>query len=309
MSKRILNHPKETETGPKYWRSLGQVADTPEFKSWVAREFPEGASEINLETSRRSFMKYMAASAALTGLSLSACRREEKNLVPFSRGVEWSVPGKAIFYATSRPHRRGGQPLVVATYDGRPTKVEGNPFHPASKGATDIQSQASLLDLYDPDRSRHFRHAGNVAEEKDFTAALEALVKDSGDGSGIAFLTEHFTSPTFLRLRDDLAKKMPKALWAEYEPLGGEEARVANEAAFGKGLRAIPNLEKADAILTLDCDFLGFDEGSLEGIRAFSKRRSPEQAMNRLYVVENRYTVTGGMADHRLRVQAGKVGE
>ena len=307
MSKRILNHPQETKTGRQYWRSLGQVADTPEFKTWVAREFPEGASEVNLETSRRSFMKYMAASAALSGLSLSACRREEKHLVPFSRGVEWSVPGKPIFYATSRPHRRGAQPLVVATHDGRPTKVEGNPFHPACKGATDIHSQASLLDLYDPDRSRHFRHAGAEVEEKDFAAALETLVKSAGDGSGFAFLTEHFTSPTFIRLKVEVAKKFPKVIWAEYEPLGGEEARVANEAAFGKGLRAIPNLEKADAILALDCDFLGFDEGTLEGIRAFSKRRSPEQAMNRLYVVENRYTTTGGMADHRLRVQASKV--
>ncbi len=307
MSKRILNHPTETKTGPQYWRSLGQVADTPEFKKWVAREFPEGASELNSETSRRSFMKYMAASAALAGLSLSSCRREEKDLVPFSRGVEWSVPGKPIFYATSRPHRRGAQPLVVATHDGRPTKVEGNPFHPAVGGKTDIHSQASLLDLYDPDRSRHFRQDGKIVEEKDFTAAIEALVKNSSDGSGIAFLTEHFTSPTFRRLRDELAAKMPKALWAEYEPLGGEEARIANEAAFGKGLRAIPNLEKADAILALDCDFLGFDEGTLEGIAAFSKRRSPEQAMNRLYVVENRYTTTGGMADHRLRVQAGRV--
>jgi molybdopterin-containing oxidoreductase family iron-sulfur binding subunit len=307
MSKRILNHPQETQTGPKYWRSLGQVADTPEFKSWVDREFPEGASEANIETSRRGFMKYMAASAALSGLSLSACRREEKHLVPFSRGVEWSVPGKAIFYATSRPHRRGAQPLVVATYDGRPTKVEGNPFHPASKGATDIHSQASLLDLYDPDRSRHFRHAGAEAQEKDFVAALEALLKDAGDGSGIAFLTEHFNSPTYHRLKDEVAKKLPKALWADYEPLGGEEARAAHEAAFGQGMRAVPNLEKADVILALDCDFLGFDEGTLEGIRAFSQRRSPEQKMNRLYVVENRYTVTGGMADHRLRVQAGKV--
>jgi len=308
MSKRILNHPQETKTGRQYWRSLGQVADTPEFKSWVAREFPEGASEVNLETSRRSFMKYMAASAALAGMSLSACRREEKHLVPFSRGVEWSVPGKPIFYATSRPHRRGAQPLVVATHDGRPTKVEGNPFHPAVAGKTDIHSQSSLLDLYDPDRSRHFRHGGVEKTEADFVAALEALVKSAGDGSGFAFLTEHFTSPTYLRLKGEVAKKFPKAMWAEYEPLGGEEGRAANEAAFGKGLRAIPNLEKADAILSLDCDFLGFDEGTLEGIGAFSKRRSPEQEMNRLYVVENRFTTTGGMADHRLRVQAGRVG-
>ncbi len=307
MSKRILNHPQEPQNGPKYWRSLGQLADTPEFRAWAEREFPQGASELNSETSRRSFMKYMAASAALAGLSLSSCRREEKNLVPFSRGVEWSVPGKPIFYATSRPHRRGAQPLVVATHDGRPTKVEGNPFHSASKGATDIHSQSSLLDLYDPDRSRRFLHAGVEVKEKDFVAALEALVKEAGDGSGIAFLTENFKAPTYLRLKGELSKKLPKATWTEYEPLGGDEARAANEAAFGKGVRVLPNFEKADAILALDSDFLGFDEGTLDGIRAFSKRRSPEQAMNRLYVVENRFSTTGGMADHRLRVQAGKI--
>jgi molybdopterin-containing oxidoreductase family iron-sulfur binding subunit len=307
MSKRIFQHPQETETGRKYWRSLGQIAQTPEFKGWLEREFPAGAAELNNDTSRRTFMKYMAASAALAGLSLSACRREEMELVPFSRGVEWSVPGKPVFYATSRPHRRGAHPLVVATHDGRPTKVEGNPFHPASKGATDIHSQSSLLDLYDPDRSRHFLAGGQQVQEKDFVAALEKIVDDAGDGSGVAFLTEHFTSPTFARLKDEVAKKLPKATWVAYEPLGGEEARKAQEASFGEGVRAVPQLDKADVILSLDCDFLGFDEGRLEGIRAFSDRRRPEQKMNRLYVVENRYTVTGGMADHRLRVQAGKV--
>ncbi|MEQ1852597.1 MAG: TAT-variant-translocated molybdopterin oxidoreductase [Chthoniobacteraceae bacterium] len=308
MSKRILQHPQESQTGPKYWRSLGQVADTPEFRTWAEREFPQGASELKGEATRRDFMKYMAASAALAGFSFSACRREVKELVPFSRGVEWSVPGKPVFYATSRPHRRGAQPLVVATNDGRPTKVEGNPLHPASRGATDIHSQASLLDLYDPDRSRHFRKSGSEVQEKDFIAALEALLKEAGDGAGIAFLTEHFTSPTFRRLQDEVAKKMPKAVWAEYEPLGTDEARKAQEAAFGQGMRAVPQLDKADAVLALDCDFLGFDEGTLEGIRAFAKRRSPEQKMNRLYVVENRYTTTGGMADHRLRVKAGSIG-
>ena len=307
MSKRILQHPQETEAGRKYWRSLGQVAETPEFKGWVEREFAAGASELNAETSRRGFMKYMAASASLAGVSLSACRREEKHLVPFSRGVEWSVPGKPVFYATSRPHRRGAHPLVVATHDGRPTKVEGNPFHPASKGATDIHSQSSLLDLYDPDRSRHFRDGGKQAGEKDFVAALEKIIAGAGDGDGVAFLSEHFTSPTFSRLQGEVAKKLPKALWVAYEPLGGDEARIAQTAAFGEGMRAVPQLDKADLILALDCDFLGFDEGRLEGIRAFAQRRSPEQKMNRLYVVENRYTTTGGMADHRLRVQASKV--
>ena len=307
MSKHVFQHPQEKGDGPKYWRSLGQLAETPDFQNWKGKEFQTGASELNPEVGRRSFLKYMAASSALAGLSLSACRREEKTLVPFTKGVEWSVPGKPVFYATSRPHRRGAHPLVAVTHDGRPTKVEGNPNHAASKGATDIQSQASLLDLYDPDRSRRFQQDGVEAKEEDFTKWLGEVIAKAGDGAGIAFLSEHFMSPSFGRLKGAVAEKLPKAIWATYEPLGGSEARKASEASFGEGMRAVPQLDKADVILALDSDFLGFDEGRIEGIRAFSKRRSPEQKMNRLYVVENRYTTTGGMADHRLRVQAKMV--
>jgi MoCo/4Fe-4S cofactor protein with predicted Tat translocation signal len=308
MSKRILQHPTEPADGMKYWRSTGQLAETPESKAWVDREFQTGASELNPEVGRRGFVKYMAASAALAGLSLSACRREQKNLVPFSHGVEWSVPGKAVFYATSRPHRRGAQPLVATTFDGRPTKVDGNPFHPASLGTSNTQTQASLLDLYDPDRSRIFQLDGKQSDEATFQKWLtEEVLAKAGDGTGVAFLTEHFTSPTYLRLKDQVSQKLPKAIWATYEPLGGDDARVAHEAAFGAGLRPVPQIEKADVILALDSDFLGPDEGSVATTRAFSARRKPEQKMNRLYVVEHRYTTTGGMADHRLRVQASQV--
>ena len=113
MSKHVFQHPQEKGDGPKYWRSLGQLAETPDFQNWKDKEFQTGASELNPEVGRRSFLKYMAASSALAGLSLSACRREEKTLVPFTKGVEWSVPGKPVFYATSRPHRRGAHPLVA----------------------------------------------------------------------------------------------------------------------------------------------------------------------------------------------------
>ena len=308
MSKRVFEHPQEEANGPQYWRSFGQLAKTPEFKEWQDREFQPGSHEMNSEVGRRGFMKYMAASAALAGLSMSACRREEKTLVPFAQSAEWSVPGKPVFYATSRPHRRGAIPLVATTHDGRPTKVDGNPGHATNKGATDTQSQASLLDLYDPDRSRIFQHEGKKSSEAEFTKWLADVIAKAGDGEGIAFLSEHFTSPTFARLRKAVAAKLPKAMWVAYEPLGGSEASAAHEAAFGEGFRAVPQIDKADVILSLDCDFLGFDEGRLEGIRAFSARRKPEQKMNRLYVVENRYTTTGGMADHRLRSQAGKVG-
>ena len=137
--KRILQHPAEPATGKKYWRSLGQLSGTPEFKGWLEREFPQGAAEFNGgETTRRNFLQLMGASMALAGLSFAGCRRPEKHLVPFTRGVEWSIPGKALFFATSYPTRKGAAPLVVTTYDGRPTKVEGNPAHPVSKGATDL---------------------------------------------------------------------------------------------------------------------------------------------------------------------------
>src|SRR4051794_36003613 len=194
MSKRIFQHPEEPENGTKYWRSASQLAGSEESKRWIEREFQTGASELNPEVGRRGFMKYMAASAALAGLSMSACRREEKNLVPFGQGVEWSVPGKAVFYASSRPHRRGAQPIVVATVDGRPIKVDGNPMHTATGGGSTAQLQATLLDLYDPDRSRIFQLDGAQSDEATFFKWVQdEVIAKAGDGTGLAFLTEDFT--------------------------------------------------------------------------------------------------------------------
>ncbi|HWB57943.1 MAG TPA: TAT-variant-translocated molybdopterin oxidoreductase, partial [Chthoniobacteraceae bacterium] len=153
--KKIYQYPPEPKTGKKHWRSLNELSDTPEFRQWLEREFPAGAEELKGgEVTRRSFLKLMGASTALAGLGLSSCRRPEKHLVPFTKSVEWAIPGKPLFFATSMPHRNGAQPLVVTTHDGRPTKVEGNPLHPASMGATGTFAQATLLDMYDPDRSR-----------------------------------------------------------------------------------------------------------------------------------------------------------
>src|SRR6478736_2887579 len=176
MSKRVFHHPPEATTGRKYWRSLGQLSDTPEFRGWLEREFPQGAAEFQGgEVSRRNFLQLMGASAALAGLSLSACRRPEKHLVPFTKGVEWSIPGKALFYATAIPGRRGFSPLVVTTYDGRPTKIEGNPLHPAVKGSSDIWAQSSILDLYDPERSRTFLAHGETSDGTSFDKALTEI--------------------------------------------------------------------------------------------------------------------------------------
>ncbi|MGB8170008.1 MAG: TAT-variant-translocated molybdopterin oxidoreductase [Chthoniobacteraceae bacterium] len=304
--KRILQHPAEPATGKKYWRSLGQLSGTPEFKGWLEREFPQGAAEFNGgETTRRNFLQLMGASMALAGLSFAGCRRPEKHLVPFTRGVEWSIPGKALFFATAFPTRKGAAPLVVQTHDGRPTKIEGNPAHPVSKGATDLLTQASILDLYDPDRSRYFLSKGELSDSAAFEKGLDDLIKGAGDGTGLAFLLEDVSTPSRERLRGLIAKKFPKATWTVYEPLGAEAAGV-----FGPGIEAVPAIEKADVILTLDHDFLGTD-GDVATSRAFSSRRAvtgPDSKMNRLYAVENRYTVTGGIADHRLRLPASQVG-
>src|SRR5881392_2545905 len=155
--KRIFQHPPEPSTGKRYWRSLGEYSNTPEFREWLEREFPAGASEISEdEWSRRDFMKLMGASMALAGLGLTSCRRPEMHLVPFTKSAEWTVPGKFLYYATAMPRRTGAIPLIATTVDGRPIKLEGNPNHPASGGATDTFAQASILDLYDPARSKRF---------------------------------------------------------------------------------------------------------------------------------------------------------
>lgn len=310
MSKRVFNHPKEEVGGRKYWRSLGQLGDTPEYRSWLEREFPQGASEIQGgEVSRRAFMRLMGASTALAGLSLAACRRPEKQLVPFTRGVEWSIPGKALFFATSMPTRSGHAPLVATTNDGRPTKIEGNPLHPVSGGASGLFAQSSILDLYDPDRAREFKHKGKKSSELAFEKALDALIAKQGDGAGLAFLLEESHSPTRERLRGEIEKKFPKAMWAVYEPVGDALTAEAAKIAFGGDVMPRADIAKADVILSLDADFLG-TQAQTDATRAYAKRRSVEGSnkMNRLYVVENRFTVTGGMSDHRLRAPASQIG-
>jgi MoCo/4Fe-4S cofactor protein with predicted Tat translocation signal len=301
--KRVFNHGEKPLTGKKYWRSLGELEDTPEFRQWLEREFPAGASELRLDpVSRRNFLKLMGASTALAGLGLSACRRPLKHLVPFTNGVEWAIPGKPLFFATSMPDWRGAIPLVVTTYDGRPTKIEGNPLHPLTQGRTDTWAQSSVLDLYDPDRARFFLNRGKKSSVEEFEKQLDLLLKNAGtDGGSVAVLAEHSNSPTRERLRRAVEAKLPGILWAEYEPLAGEQASARIRGS---------DIQTADVIVSLDADFLGCEEGSIELTRAFAARRrvnKPGDKMNRLYAVENRYTITGGMADHRLRCPASQI--
>src|SRR5579864_1948961 len=257
--KRVFQHPPELLTGKKYWRSLGEYSNSPEFREWLEREFPAGASELNGdEWSRRDFMKLMGASMALAGVGLTSCRRPELHLVPFTKSAEWTIPGKFLYYATAMPRRTGAIPLIATTVDGRPIKLEGNPLHPASGGATDTFAQASVLDLYDPFRSRRFLHDGKSAERAEFDTYIDKLrgtLKGNG-GEGLAFLVEEVHSPTRERLRAELEKAFPKMLWCVYDAGLSEAPGDTTRAAFGDNVRLVPHFERADVVLSLGSDFL-----------------------------------------------------
>jgi MoCo/4Fe-4S cofactor protein with predicted Tat translocation signal len=345
--KRIFKHPPAPATGRKYWRSLEEFADTPAFRAKLAQEFPRGAAELEGdELSRRSFMKFMGASVALAGFGLTGCRRPLLHGVPYSKGVEWQVPGNALHYATSMPRRGGALPLIATTYSGRPTKLDGNPNVPGFNGATDIFGQAAILDLYDPDRSQVVlkvarprpapapvaepdRLADNttvpppvspagagipVGDERGKNydeATLDDFWKELTDvrstykgngGDGLAILAEPSTSPTRERLRGELQKQFPQLVWAEYDPWAGN--------APDRG--PLYDFSKADVIVSLDCDFLGASEGTPQTIAGFAAGRrklgKTQEMMSRLYVIEGRLSLTGSMADHRLRIPSSAIG-
>ena len=311
--KRILQHPPESLTGRKYWRSLAELADTPEFREKLEREFPAGAALWEGdEVSRRNFLKLMGASMALAGFGLSSCRKPEMHLVPFTKSAEWVIPGKFLYYSTAMPRRSGAMPLVATTVDGRPIKIDGNPIHPESAGATDAFAQASVLDLYDPARSKRFvqkkKLSDRAAFEKYITELRPRLATNGG--ASLAFLVEETHSPTRDRLRAELEKQFPKMRWCVYDPLLSEAQRFSTQISFGDNTRLNPQFDKADVVFALDSDFLNCGEGDLASIRGFTSRRRVREAkdsMNRLYVVENRFTLTGAMADHRLRYAASQI--
>jgi molybdopterin-containing oxidoreductase family iron-sulfur binding subunit len=310
--KRIFQHPPEPATGRRYWRGLEELAETPEFKSWLEREFPEGAAELEADgVSRRNFMRLMGASLALAGVGLSGCRRPETYIVPYTKSVEWLIPGRAILYTTSMPRRLGGMPLIATTFEGRPTKLEGNPLVPGYNGGTDLLAQASILNLYDPDRARFFRENGTENPAEKFEAYLKQVRNElqQNGGAGFALLLDEQWSPTRDRVLKKLQQAFPQARFYYDEPLGNDEINPVVEALFGADVVLRPNFANADVILSLDADFLGLEQ-TLDNIKVFSARRrvrGSTEAVNRLYSVDNRFTITSGMADHRLRCPASHI--
>lgn len=317
-----------------YWRSLDDLADTPEFQAFAREEFPGfanvyeslGAAELKEGDPLASNMdrrKFLALSTAALGLAgLAGCRRPEIQILPFSSTsdaqVGHVVPGKPSFYATCLPRPGGALPILVESHEGRPTKVEGHPQHPCSRGRTDAFAQAAVLDLYSPDRVMSEKYPGVMEkgvtrkwEDFDAFARAEAdrFIKEKG--KGLAVLAEDLNSPSVRLVREHMKAAMPEASWHTYEPVDHSEARRGAELAFGSRLVPRYNLDKADRILALDSDFLGLDPDQIHHSLGFVARRTvstPKDEMNRLYVVESAYTVTGTMADNRLRLPAAQVG-
>jgi molybdopterin-containing oxidoreductase family iron-sulfur binding subunit len=313
MNSNLTNSTSAT-TGRRYWRSLDELADTPEFKEWLHREFPQGASEMVEDgTSRRHFLKIMSASFALAGVATlgAGCRRPEEKLVPYGKQPENYVFGEAQYFATAMPTRAGAIPLVVKSYEGRPVKIEGNALYPGGNGGTDRYAQASILDLYDVDRARHFKHDGKEVTREEALSFLDSLSQkfSANSGEGLAFLAESSTSPSRARLQKIIAQKFPKSLWFTYDAIDSGIHQRAATQAFGQPVKPVFHFDKAKVILSLDCDFLGGEDDAHNHIRQFAAGRKAGGGMSRLYAVESLFTLTGAAADHRLRVAASSAGQ
>ena len=292
-----------------YWRSLGQLEERPESRAFLEREFPEGASELPEGVTRRDMMTLLGASLSLAGLA--GCRRPVEEIVPFVTAPEEIVPGIPRYYATTMPFRRSAYGLIVESHEGRPTKIEGNPSHPSTLGASSSRVQASVLGLYDPDRSQSVTQKGARKSWSDFVTAWGELSKaHAADGAGLAVLSESFSSPTLARLASEFRARYPRAVWATYEAVSDENRLAGLRSATGRDLDLMLRIDQASVILALDADPLLTDPEMIRHTRGFAAGRRAGVsggAMNRLYAVEGVYSLTGAMADHRLRLESRQI--
>jgi molybdopterin-containing oxidoreductase family iron-sulfur binding subunit len=312
--------PQSNPSGPFLWRSLDEWSASPEFVESLQREFPRQAGEWTDPAGRRNFLKLMAASLGLAGLGLGGCLRQpEEKIVPYVRQPEEVIPGRPLYFATCTTLGGYATGVLVESHEGRPTKVEGNPDHPASLGATDAFAQAAILSLYDPDRSQTVMRGGRISTWGEFLTALTAEMVAVRDvrGRGLAILTETVTSPTLADQLQSLLEELPEAKWHQYEPAGRDNVRAGARLAFGEYVDTVFHFDQADIVLALDTEFLAGMPGSLRYAREFIDRRRREGAampesqsappMNRLYAVESTPGLAGAAADHRLPLRAAEV--
>ncbi len=297
-----------TTRGKEYWRCLEELADADSFEEFLHRGVPRHATAWLDSLDRRDFLKFMGASLALAGLSgclSSAPAPTDEKIVPYVTQPEEIVPGRPLFFATAMNLAGFARGVLVESHMGRPIKIEGNPQHPASVGAADVFMQASILDLYDPDRSQAVSHAGIISNWNSFVSALNAQleIQRAKQGEGLRLLTETVTSPTLAFQLKQLLARFPKAKWHQYDGIGRDSVYEGARLAFGEAVETLYRFDRADLILSIDSDFLFFGPASVRYARDFANKRrvnGPKAAMNRLYSVETMATVTGSMADHRL---------
>ncbi len=303
--------------GRDYWRSLEDLASTAGFKELMEREFPQQAigwseDEDSVE-GRRNFLKLMGASLALGGLA--ACTRQPtEHIMPYIRQPEELIPGRPLFFATAMTLGGVASGVLAESHEGRPTKIEGNPEHPATLGAADAFMQASVLQLYDPDRMQTLVFGGETRAWGDFYQALSGILQGQGAkrGGGIRILTETITSPTIADQLKKIQMLYPAAKWHQWEPAGPHSSRGGAAQAFGQPTNTYYNVGAADVIVSLDADFLASGPASFRYARQFAARRrvrGDQTVMNRLYVAEPMPTPTGTKADHRLPLRAGDIEE
>ncbi|HXJ91028.1 MAG TPA: TAT-variant-translocated molybdopterin oxidoreductase [Candidatus Binatia bacterium] len=302
-------HDAAEKTGPQYWRSLEELAGSAAFQEALHREFPKGASEWLDSVSRRGFLKVMGASLGLAGMT-GCVKLPLEPIVPYVRQPENVIPGRPQYYATAVTLGGYANPVLVESHLGRPTKIEGNDLHPSSLGGTDIFTQASLLGLYDPDRSQTVTSMGDVRSWQAFLGAIRSPLnaQKALQGSGIRILTTTITSPTLADQLRGFLKLYPQAKWHVYEPCNRDNAFEGAKMAFGQPVETRYDFTKADVIVSLDADFLyGGFPGNVKYIRDFASRRNPDGKMNRLYVIESTPSATGAKADHRLPVRVSHI--
>jgi MoCo/4Fe-4S cofactor protein with predicted Tat translocation signal len=297
--------------GREYWRSFEQLADTPSFQDYLRREFPRQAGEWMDASGRRHFLKLMAASLGLAG-SMGCLRQPEEKIVPYVRQPEEVIPGKPLFFATAMTLGGYATGILVESHLGRPTKIEGNPDHPASLGATDAITQAAILSLYDPDRSQTVMRRERIDTWNNFLTAITAELPalSARQGRGLRILTETVTSPTLADQLQRLSDELPEARWHQYEPCGRDNVRAGAQLAFGEYVDTIYHFDRADMIVSLDADFLAGMPGSVRYAREFIDRRrvaSNGAKMSRLFAVESTPGLTGAMADHRLPIAPSEI--
>ncbi|HXT62701.1 MAG TPA: TAT-variant-translocated molybdopterin oxidoreductase [Pyrinomonadaceae bacterium] len=307
-------------SGKQYWRSLEELADSPVFEEFVQREYPAAAEEWNDPVERRTFLKIMGASLALAGLSGCVIQPPEK-IIPYIKQPEEEIPGHGLWFASAFTLGGVATPILVRSNEGRPTKIEGNPDHPSTGGATatDIFSQASILSLYDPDRSQAPSFRSETRPWTAFVAEIRSLIEKENDGirakkgAGLRFLTETITSPTLAAQMKQVLTDFPEAKWHQYEPVNRDNARAGAIMAFGQDVHTTYDFSKADRILSLGADFLNGWPGNLRYARDYAAKRRPAaesgnaEQMSRLYVIESTPTITGANADHVWRLKPNQV--